>query len=317
MSLLGSAACTGSVAVRREGEFSWEPQSQMIWPVHGKIVSPFADSSRSSHQGVDLAARPGEPVSAALPGTVGFVGSIPGYGNVIALAHANHVNTVYAHLGDFRVRADEAVSQGQTIATVGPEGYLHYEIREFKRAVDPETLIALAPSPIPGGSVDVSQALSEEPASLGQLGSVTAAEVHTSASPEPQASIIRKPRSATPPPPNTSATPEPLSAGSDGGGGWAALGVGAAIAASNLFYVPAKLTYAGLGALTGTFALALAHDSSVATDIWTPTLGGDYVVRRSHLDGERPLHFFGPVAASADTNSRATSSAETRSPSTR
>lgn len=333
VSLSSLAACTDQAAVRRKGEFSWEPQSQMIWPLHGKIVSPFGDSSRGGgtgggggHQGVDLAARPGEPVAAALPGTVGFVGTIAGYGNVIALAHANHVNTVYAHLGDIRVRGDEKVSRGQTIALVGPEGYLHYEVRESKQAVDPEKWIALAPSPLPGGSVDVSRALPKEPASVGKLPGVLGAEANPpaayepqpSATAEPHTSAVAEPRPAPPPPPNPSpGEGERSGVGSASGGGWSTLGLAAALTGSNLFYVPAKLVYSGLGALTGAFALVLAHDSRVATAIWTPSVGGDYFVTRSHLDGEAPLHFFGQGATSEDTNPRATSSAETRSPSTR
>lgn len=306
------------MVVRPAGEFSWQPQSQMIWPVKGKIVSTFADSSRAggggaSHQGVDLAARSGEPVTAALPGEVGFVGGIPGYGNVVALTHADHLTTVYAHVTEPRVRVGEIVSREQTIALVGPEGYIHYEVRESKRAVDPEKLIALAPSPLPGGSVDVSRSLSEEPASVGRLPGVlgSAALVVPPRTPEqgPQEAATRSFDPAEIP------TPAPEAESS--GGRPTSLGLAVALFGVNLLYVPAKLVYAGIGALTGGVALVLAHDSSVAAAIWTPTLGGDYFVAGRHLRGDSSLRFFGQGAASPDTSPRATSSAETRSPSTR
>lgn len=69
--------------------------------------------------------------------------------------------------------------------------------------------------------------------------------------------------------------------------------MGAALVGVNLLYLPAKLAYAGVGAVTGAVVLVLAHDATVANDVWTPTLGGDYLVTESHWRGEKPLRFLG------------------------
>jgi len=151
------------------GQFSWEPQSQMIWPTEGAIVSAYGDAARTNHQGIDLAARPGDPVAAALGGNVVYAGEIRGYGKVVALSHGESLTTVYAHLGEFRVHEGEAVVVGQTVGTIGPDGYLHYEIRESKRAVDPAKYYAVAPHPVVGGAADVSGKLREEPTSVGAI----------------------------------------------------------------------------------------------------------------------------------------------------
>jgi peptidase M23-like protein len=311
--LMMLGACTEQLAVRPEGDFSWQPGSQMSWPVRGTMVGAFGDSSRANHQGVDLAARPDEPVTAALAGKVDYIGDIPGYGNVIALSHSEHLITVYAHVAEPRVRQGDVVSHGQTIASIGPEGFVHYEVRESKQAVDPQTLIAFAPSPPSGGAVDFSRSLSEEePAGGSVLAGVLGAE---------RPHIPPPPPNPVPPPPparsETEVTETPPVAERNGSNGWAAFGLGAALVGSNLVYVPTKLTYAGVGALTGGFALVLAHDLGVASSIWKPTLGGDYFVTEGHVRGAAPLRFFGQGEDAADTNSRATSSADRRSPSTR
>jgi hypothetical protein len=75
-----------------------------------------------------------------------------------------------------------------------------------------------------------------------------------------------------------------------GDAGWGVLTVGA-----NLFYIPAKVLYAGAGAVTGGLAYALTvGDTDTAQKIWGPSLGGSYVVTPSVLRGEDPVRFSGP-----------------------
>ncbi len=75
-----------------------------------------------------------------------------------------------------------------------------------------------------------------------------------------------------------------------GDAGWGVLTVGA-----NLFYVPAKVLYAGAGAVTGGLAYALTvGDRDTAEKIWAPSLGGNYVVTPSMVRGDDPVHFSGP-----------------------
>ena len=318
------AACTDQMVVRPEGEFSWEPESRLAWPVQGAVLSAFGDAARPGHQGIDLAGRAGEEVAAATLGRVAFVGQIAGYGEVIVLTHPDNLSTVYAHLGTLLVREGDTVSRGQTIATIGKDGYLHYEIRDAKKPVDPAKIYAIAPQPLVKGSVETRKKVAREPAGVGMLTGEDDVAPETARPPPPE--VARQPppppeiaRQPPPPPPEIAKQPppppspqvarrppppeptpvpysppppaaEPIAAQQSDRPSFA---LGAAVFGANLFYVPAKLAYAGVGGVTGFFALLLAYDTTVANDVWTPALGGDYVVTAEHLRGNQPLRFAG------------------------
>jgi len=71
--------------------------------------------------------------------------------------------------------------------------------------------------------------------------------------------------------------------------GW---GFGAALA--SVFYIPAKVTYAGLGLLTGGLGYVLTGGrADVANNIIYPSVRGNYVVTPNHLKGTEPIYFVG------------------------
>ena len=81
----------------------------------------------------------------------------------------------------------------------------------------------------------------------------------------------------------------------------AGYGVGAALA--SVFYIPAKVTYAGLGLLTGGLGYVLSGGrADVANNIIYPAVRGNYVVTPSHLKGTEPIYF---VGAPPETGPRA------------
>ena len=107
----------------------------------GKRRDPIS-GRRAMHQGVDLAAPAGAPVSAAAGGRVVKAGFNGTYGHMIELAHGNGVRTRYGHLRKLLVKAGEKVKPGQRIGLVGSTGrstgpHLHYEVRLGGRPVDP------------------------------------------------------------------------------------------------------------------------------------------------------------------------------------
>ncbi len=72
-------------------------------------------------------------------------------------------------------------------------------------------------------------------------------------------------------------------------------GIGTATVAANVFYIPAKLTYATLGGITGGLAYLLTGTNrEIAERVWTPSMGGDYVLRRQHIRGEETIYFSAP-----------------------
>lgn len=72
-----------------------------------------------------------------------------------------------------------------------------------------------------------------------------------------------------------------------------AIGIGAALC--SLIWGPLKVVYAVSGMAVSTLALLWTADTGIAGKIFSQTVGGDYVVTPSHLEGERDLHFFGPT----------------------
>lgn len=77
-------------------------------------------------------------------------------------------------------------------------------------------------------------------------------------------------------------------------------GKGAATVAANVVYMPTKLVYATLGGVTGGLAYLLTGaNQRIAEKVWTPSLGGHYVINRDQLWGKEILYFSGPVPASS------------------
>lgn len=76
------------------------------------------------------------------------------------------------------------------------------------------------------------------------------------------------------------------------------LGYGVGSVLASMFYSPFKLTYAGLGLVTGGLGYVLsAGNTDVANNIINPAIRGNYVVTPGHLKGEEPLVFVGPAPA--------------------
>jgi murein DD-endopeptidase MepM/ murein hydrolase activator NlpD len=86
------------------------------------------------HEGLDIAANLGEPIYAALDGTVTYSGWASGYGNLIKLKHNDGIDTYYGHCSKLLVSEGQKVKKGEKIAEVGSTGnstgpHLHFEIR--------------------------------------------------------------------------------------------------------------------------------------------------------------------------------------------
>jgi hypothetical protein len=87
-------------------------------------------------------------------------------------------------------------------------------------------------------------------------------------------------------------------------------GVGSALA--NVIYMPAKITYAGLGLLTGGLGFVLsAGRADVANNIIYPSIRGNYVVTPSHLKGSEPIYFVGAPPAESGPRVDAAPAADT------
>jgi len=128
---------------------------KMIYPVNNRRVTsnygwredpvrPVA-GQMTFHRAVDFAGKLGDPVKAAMKGTVLHVDNNRNLGNFIILKHGEY-QTLYAHLSTVLVRKGEAISQGQTIGRVGETGYttgphLHFEVFRNGNRVNPLELL--------------------------------------------------------------------------------------------------------------------------------------------------------------------------------
>jgi murein DD-endopeptidase MepM/ murein hydrolase activator NlpD len=123
-----------------------------VWPVDGQISSNFGRRKMGWHQGIDITAELGAPVTASAAGVVlgsGFEGR---YGRVIRIEHPNGFTTIYAHNDENLVEAGDRVVAGQRIAAVGRTGrataaHVHFEIRQGGLAYNPLYMLPFPPRP--------------------------------------------------------------------------------------------------------------------------------------------------------------------------
>ena len=122
-----------------------------IWPLedaHAEVTVFYgwrenpAVRQKSFHAGVDFAADYGTNVLVVADGTVLDCSYDMAYGYILTLEHADGVQTQYAHLSEFLVKAGDAVRQGQIIAKTGGSGWstgshLHLGVLIDGEAVDP------------------------------------------------------------------------------------------------------------------------------------------------------------------------------------
>jgi murein DD-endopeptidase MepM/ murein hydrolase activator NlpD len=138
-------------------------QSQgMRMPVNGRVTSGFGSrfhpilGYRRMHAGLDLAAGFGAPIVAAADGRVTSAGWSGGYGNLVRIAHAGGIQTMYGHMSRIVAGSGAMVRQGQLIGYVGSTGlstgpHLHYEVLKNGRPVNPTSVkLAAAPAQLQG-----------------------------------------------------------------------------------------------------------------------------------------------------------------------
>jgi lipoprotein NlpD len=134
--------------ISMEGQVAARPMAEpplageLAWPVHGLLVSRFGSRGSEHHDGIDIAAPEGSPVTAAAAGVVIFSGEERGYGNLAVIDHGRGEATVYAHCSTVLVSKGDSVSRGQLIARVGRTGHatgphLHFEVRDHAQPRNP------------------------------------------------------------------------------------------------------------------------------------------------------------------------------------
>jgi murein DD-endopeptidase MepM/ murein hydrolase activator NlpD len=122
----------------------------------GMRTDPVDKSKTAMHNGIDFAAKQGEPVQAVLPGTIKAIKTEAGFGNKIEVQHKDGSISYYAHLDkiDPSLKPGDQIPEGTLIGTVGSTGkstgpHVEFGIRDKNgQPVDPTALFR---SPQPAG----------------------------------------------------------------------------------------------------------------------------------------------------------------------
>ncbi|MBF0192187.1 MAG: peptidoglycan DD-metalloendopeptidase family protein [Magnetococcales bacterium] len=131
----------------REGRIGFERGFRQ--PVAGRFSGVFGSrrvlngQPRKRHNGVDIAAAAGTPVTTIAPGTVVLAGRDYFFtGNTLVVHHGHGVVSLYAHLERLQVKEGDWVEAGATLGTVGMTGratgpHLHWGVLVRGERVDP------------------------------------------------------------------------------------------------------------------------------------------------------------------------------------
>jgi hypothetical protein len=139
-------------------------------PVPGKVMSGFKQRGYRMHKGLDIDLKTGDTVYAAFSGRIRYsMFNNGGYGNLVIIRHYNGLETYYAHLSKLIVQSDEYVEAGQPIGLGGSTGrsygpHLHFEVRFYDNALDPESLIDFEKGTLRDASLIVTKELFKESA---------------------------------------------------------------------------------------------------------------------------------------------------------
>jgi lipoprotein NlpD len=125
----------------------WGKELDIMWPIQGKITSPFGPRGKRIHGGIDIRSPSYQEVKAAMDGEVILARNTQrGYGKVVFLRHDQGFLSIYGHLNVIMAKEGDAVRQGQSIGGVGSTGrstgpHLHFELRHNGRPLNPLPLL--------------------------------------------------------------------------------------------------------------------------------------------------------------------------------
>jgi len=117
------------------GGVSWR------WPAEGTVIGTYVAGDQT-RQGIDIAGKEGDPVTATADGEVVYSGNgLLGYGELIIIKHNSTFLSAYGHNRKRLVQEGERVKGGQRIAEMGASAAardeLHFEIRKSGKPVNP------------------------------------------------------------------------------------------------------------------------------------------------------------------------------------
>ncbi len=135
--LIGSLGGEELLSGRQMQDF----KGALDWPLEGHVAIGFGPrldpryGTQVPHNGIEIAARPGDVIRAVFGGRVLFSAPFESYGPTVVLLHPGRVFTLYAGLESLRVEKDQEVRLGETVGLAGAR--LYFEVRVDNRPRDP------------------------------------------------------------------------------------------------------------------------------------------------------------------------------------
>ncbi len=121
-----------------------ETGTRYCQPAEGTVVSGYGLQFHSTlgittrNLGIEINAKVGTPVHAAVSGEVAMITPIPGYGLGIILDNGSGIYTLYANLSSVRVNVGDKVKTCQDLASVATQpGKVYFEVRKGTATLDP------------------------------------------------------------------------------------------------------------------------------------------------------------------------------------
>ncbi|OGR91432.1 MAG: hypothetical protein A2992_08010 [Elusimicrobia bacterium RIFCSPLOWO2_01_FULL_59_12] len=113
------------------------------WPAAGTVTQNFGRHYSESLQqlvisnGIKLQAETGQSVRAVRAGKVLFAQPFQQYGQLVILQHANGLTSVYAGLGQTRVKESDVLAALDPVGAVGASRSFYFELRHEERPINP------------------------------------------------------------------------------------------------------------------------------------------------------------------------------------
>lgn len=121
-----------------------------VIPHSGIITSTYKQRGKRFHYGTDVDVTTGDTLKSCFDGVVRYAAySSGGYGKLVVIRHYNGLETFYAHLDKLMVKPNQELTAGEVIGLGGTTGrstgsHLHFEMRFFGNAMNPQKVIDFA-----------------------------------------------------------------------------------------------------------------------------------------------------------------------------
>ncbi len=128
----------------------WGNETSFIWPVEGKVITPF---SLDSHRGIDIEASVGSSIVSAADGVIHWLGKTRWGEPCVSIQHNGGLRTTYMPI-ETTVKKGQVIKQGEAIGLLSNTGgfssplpHLHFGVKvepyrsNGKDYLDPLTLL--------------------------------------------------------------------------------------------------------------------------------------------------------------------------------